>query len=154
MGDVFEYDWEGSLCGPAKQRLKTGSDQRQSASGVGVAEQAGIFAPEGVALPMPAFTAPMGAYLLSHAPGGSLRVQAGDKVARQVGFGLPGGHGLAFWRSPLGKAGFFRRGSVARAEKLPGLGEDGRLRIGIDAAELALDEAAMPGIGTRKRGAC
>lgn len=64
MGHIFKSDSEGGLSDPTQERLQCGSEQRKGASRIGVPEQATVFTPERIALPVPALTAPVGADLL------------------------------------------------------------------------------------------
>jgi hypothetical protein len=124
--------------GPHDQSLKSRAKERQSAGRVGVADQALIFAPASVPLPVPAFATPMRLDHLGH-------------VLVAFGFKAPTGHempieffvvrGLDFGRRLLGG------GAVARFEKLFGFGKVRALRIGLQAAEFTLDGASVSALG-------
>lgn len=159
MSDIFEHDREGGLAVQTEQGLKSGPEEGERAGGIGISQEAGIFPPQGVSLPMAAFAAPMVLDFSRHHGGRNVRgIPAGDEEAGQVFRRF--GASLAVWPGVgLGGGGagrgfgwLFGGRAVAGPEELPGLGEDGALRIGVDAAELALDGAPVAALGGRKRG--
>jgi len=60
VGDVFKDLGEWASADAGEESLKAGTDEGQGASGIGVVEEAGIFAPLGVAHPVAAFATPVG----------------------------------------------------------------------------------------------
>ena len=135
--DVLEDGGESSSPGPPEQTLEGGADEGQRAGGVGIPEAAAILCPTGIALPVSAFTPPVGADGPMESMGVGLgRTQAGDEVAGGV-FDL---------------AVFLVGRLIAHLHQLTSLGEVRGLGIGDDRAHVPLFAATVPAVGFRKRG--
>ena len=143
VGDLFKDRGQGWAADPADQALERGAQERQRAGPVGLSQQAFIFPPTRVPLPMAAFTAPVRLDHLRHRRRAFLMlVPTGDKLASEILIGsLSGVFG-----------NFLGSGVIAGPQHLSGFGKIGALRVGAHAAELAHDDASVLAVGGRKRG--
>ena len=164
--DVFKDLRQGGSADPTEQGLKSGTDQGQGASRVGIAEQAGVFAPLGIAHPVAAFATPVGPDDGRQARSVGLGVvQAADKVTGDVrpllrckrvehGDGHDGfRYGcLSLGFLELGGLGLGGIGKRARLDQTASLGEVTRGGVGEDGAEFTQFLPTMAAVGGRKRG--
>ena len=143
VGDLFKDRGQGWAADPTDQALERGAQERKGAGPVGLSQQAFIFPPTRVPLPMAAFTAPVRLDRLRHRRRAFLMLlPAGDKVAGEIFAGSLSG---VFWN-------FLGSGVVAGPQPLSGFWKIGALRVGAHAAELAHDDASVLAVGGRKRG--
>ena len=136
-GHVFEDFGQAPPARPAHQALQARAHERQRARRVGVTQAAPVFAPAGVALPVPALARPVPA----NDPRQPLRPRLRPREAR---------HEVA--RRALLFPVFFARGVIARLDQLPRLREVARFAVGEGGAQRAFFDAAVPGVGGAKRG--
>jgi hypothetical protein len=166
VGDVFKDLGEGASADATKEGLKSGADESQGAGGVGVAEEAGIFVPLGVAHPVAAFATPVGTDNSGQAGRVGLGVvQAAEEMTSDIRAFLrgqrvvdvAGGRRLSFGALGLGALGLWGLGfggiaQGAGLDQAVSLGEVAGGRVGRNSAQFAQFLAPMAAVGGRKRG--
>jgi hypothetical protein len=166
VGDVFKDLRKGASADAGEEGLKAGADESEGAGGVGVAEEAGIFAPLGIAHPVAAFATPVGTDDGRQAgPIGLGVVQTADKVAGDVRallggqrvVGVAGDNrlslgGLELGALGLGGLGLGGIGEGAGFDQAVGLGKVTGRSVGRNRAQFAQFLSPVAAVGGRKRG--